>query len=137
VECGWFASPGQHSCKWIVDADNTIAETDETNNTKSFTFTPVVPTTLPQKLQNPMGGVPFHDWTFVNYVDVNPKPRSIHGFSRGSFQYDGHDAQDINCPTLPGWIRGFPSTRLPNGTVEAVVDGKFDRNTVWAGQPPN
>jgi len=24
-----------------------------------------------------------------------------------------------------------------NGTVEAVVDGKFDRNTVWAGQPPN
>src|SRR5207249_2646620 len=86
TECGWYASPGQHSVQVTVDADNTIAETDETNNTKSFSFSPIAPTTLPQKLLNPMGGVPFHDWVFFNYVDVDPTG-GVADFRGGPFTY--------------------------------------------------
>jgi hypothetical protein len=49
-----------------------VAEVDETNNTlnPNLTFTPVAPTTLPNKFLNPMGGVLFHDWVIGNYLDA-------------------------------------------------------------------
>src|SRR5262249_19573781 len=59
---GWFAAPGVLTVVVTVDADNSIAETDETDNTRTFTFTPTSATDLPQKFITPLGFTPFQDW---------------------------------------------------------------------------
>jgi murein DD-endopeptidase MepM/ murein hydrolase activator NlpD len=137
-QCGWYASPGQHSAQVIIDADNTVAETNELNNTKAtpLLFTPVAPTTLPQKLLNPMGGVPFHDWRFSNYVDVDPSS-GFKDFQGGTIAYDGHDAHDIGITNFARMDAGIPEYAAADGVVEQTQDGNFDRNNTRGSRPAN
>src|SRR5262249_12303747 len=87
---GWFAAPGTHTVTVTVDADNSVAETNEADNTRTFTFTPASATDLPQKFVTPLGGTPFQTWGIVNYLDVDPRAGSARAFRGGPYQYDGH-----------------------------------------------
>jgi murein DD-endopeptidase MepM/ murein hydrolase activator NlpD len=137
-QCGWYASPGQHSAQALIDADNTVAESNEANNTRAnpLLFTPVAPTTLPQKLLNPLGGVPFHDWRFSNYVDVDPTS-GIKDFQGGTIAIDGHTAHDIGGPNFTRMDQGVPEYAAADGVVEDTQDGNFDRNTISGSRPAN
>lgn len=137
-QCGWFASPGQHSAQVILDADNAIAETNESNNTLATprVFTAVAPTTLPQKFVNPLGGVPFHDWRFSAYVDVDPSS-SFRDFQGGTIAYDGHLGQDIGVVNFARMDHGIPEYAAADGVVEQMQDGNFDRNDTRGSRPAN
>jgi murein DD-endopeptidase MepM/ murein hydrolase activator NlpD len=138
VRCGWFASPGSHTAQVILDADNTVAETSDTNNSLAtpLSFSPVAPTTLPQKFLNPLGGVPYHDWAFVNYYDVDTSA-GIKDYQGGPFSYDGHNGHDITLPNFARMDAGIPEYAAADGTVQAVADGNFDRNTDSPNVPVN
>jgi autotransporter-associated beta strand protein len=135
---GWFASPGAHTVEVTLDADNSVAEVDESNNTLTppITFTSTPPTTLPQKFLNPLGGVMFHDWAFVNYYDVDVTS-GIEDFQGGPYAYDGHNGHDITLPNFARMDAGIPICAAADGIVESVSDGNFDRNTAQGSQPAN
>ena len=135
---GWFASPGTHIVQVRLDADNSVTEIDETNNTltQAITFTPVRPTTLPEKFINPLGGVPYQDWSFINYYDVDPTS-GARDFEGGPYAYDGHNGHDITLPNFARMDAGIPIYAAADGVVESVVDGNFDRNMEALNQAEN
>ena len=51
---GWYASPGEHTVHVRLDPDNTVIESNESDNNLTFTFTPVVATDLMQKFAWPV-----------------------------------------------------------------------------------
>ena len=95
---GWFATAGSHTVEVTIDPAHTVAETSYSDNSTSFSFSPVQPTTLPQKLILPIAGVPFQSWSVVNYIDVNPLAGVANDYRGGSFVYDGHDGYDLVLP---------------------------------------
>lgn len=128
---GWFATPGSHTVQVTVDPAHTVAETSYSDNTLSFNFTPVQPTTLPQKLALPIGGVPFQSWSVVNYIDVNPLPGQATDYRGGGFTYDGHDGYDLVLPDFAQMDAGMPVFAAASGTITQVIDGNFDRQTAF------
>src|SRR5262249_3927676 len=134
---GWFAAPGAHTVTVTVDADNSVAETNESDNTRTFTFTPASATDLPQKFIIPLGGTPFQTWGIVNYLDVDPRAGSARDFRGGPYQYDGHTGIDMTLADFASMDAGVPVFAAAAGTVVAVHDGEFDRNTTTNGSPAN
>ncbi|HJQ25162.1 MAG TPA: C25 family cysteine peptidase, partial [Blastocatellia bacterium] len=134
---GWFATSGTHTIAVTLDADNSVAENDETNNTSSVNFTTASPTTLPNKLLFPLGGTAFKDWSIINYVDVNPTPVTFNDYLGGTFAYDSHNGHDLTLANFARMDAGIPIYAAAAGTVTQAVDGSFDRNTVGLGQPAN
>jgi hypothetical protein len=134
---GWFASPGSHTVVVTVDPAHTVAETTYADNSTTFTFAPVQPTTLPQKLALPISGVPFQSWSVVNYIDVNPLSGQANDYRGGSFVYDGHDGYDLVLPDFARMDAGVPVVAAASGTITQVVDGNFDRQTAFTGDPAN
>ncbi len=134
---GWFASPGTHNVQVTLDALGTVAESNESDNTASFTFSPTTPS-LPQKLIWPIEGTPYLETAVSNYVDVDPLS-GIEDFAGGSVSYNGHNAWDIGPAdfTFAEQDAGMELYAAADGTVTDVHDGEFDRNTVWQGQPAN
>lgn len=126
---GWWLGPGSHTIVVTVDGANQIGESNESDNTITFNVTPVEPTSLPQKFAIPLGGVPFGDWSIVNYADVDPRSGSTADFRGGPFQYDGHDAWDVTLPNFTQMDAGTPDIAAADGVVSQVVDGNFDRET--------
>jgi hypothetical protein len=124
---GWMATPGSHSVTVSAIDNNQVTE-----STNSFTFSTAAPTTLPQKFIFPLGGIPFQDWTIINYVDVDPTS-GVHDFRGGPDTYNGHNGIDIGLPNFPRMDAGAPIFAAAAGTVVAVADGNFDRNTVTSG----
>jgi hypothetical protein len=131
VRGGWYASPGSHSATVTLDTDNSVDEVDETNNTLTnpITFSPVSPTTLPEKFINPLGGEPFVDWSVTNYVDVDPRSDVLEDFQGDIYTYDRHSGHDLSIPNFAHMDVGLPIYAAADGTVISVSDGNFDRNT--------
>lgn len=135
---GWYASPGTHTVTVTVDGLNSIAETDETDNTITFDFSPVAPTTLPELFIWPMGGDPMRDWTVVNYNDVDPRSGINIDYQGGPYQYDGHNAFDLTLPNFARMDAGVvPVYAAAAGVVTVVQDGYFDRETSANSNPAN
>ncbi|MFO0877627.1 MAG: peptidoglycan DD-metalloendopeptidase family protein [Gemmataceae bacterium] len=132
-----YASPGPHAVSITVDGGGAVAESNETDNTLTASFTPVLPSDLPQKFTFPVAGVPHRDYSINNYVDVDPRTGSRADFRGGPFQYDGHDAIDVGPATFSDQDRGLPVLAAAAGTVTAVTDGYFDRQPSSNPQPGN
>lgn len=138
-QCGWYATPGSHTVESVtLDADNSVAEANETNNALApdITFVAAPQTTLPQKLLFPMGGVQQYDWSITNYYDMDPTG-GIKDFRQGGYSYDGHTGFDIVLPNFARMDMGVPVYAAADGLVGNVQDGNFDRNTEWLGRPGN
>jgi hypothetical protein len=134
---GWFAAAGSHTVTVTVDPAQTVAETTYSDNSTTFTFSPVQETTLPQKLALPIGGVPFQSWSVVNYIDVNPLVGQANDYEGGSFVYDGHDGYDFVLPDFAAMDAGMPVFAAAAGTITQVEDGNFDRQTAFNSDPAN
>ena len=133
----WFASPGQHTVTVTVDPDQSVAETTYADNTYTFNFTPVSAPDLPHKFITPLGGTPFQTWGIVNYVDVNPLSPGYADFMGGDYTYDGHTGHDMTLANFASMDAGVPDYAAAAGTVVAVQDGNYDRNTSFNSSPAN
>lgn len=123
------ATPGAHSIQAVVDNGSTLAETNESDNSITFSFTPGGPTNLPSKFQFPILGDQGKDWFINNHVDVNPDPGIAHDFTGGTMVYDGHDAWDIGVPAgFRSMDSGVGVYAVAGGVVKDVVDGNVDRH---------
>ncbi len=134
---GWFATPGSHTVEVTVDPAHTVSESSYSDNSTSFTFSPVEPATLPQKLAVPIAGTPFQTWSIVNYVDVNPLPGQANDYRGGHFTYDNHDGYDFMLPDFGRMDGGVPVFAAAAGTITQVQDGNFDRQTAFSSAPAN
>ena len=76
--------------------------------------------------QTPIGGVPYQDWTIVNYVDLEPGS-SIEDFRGGNYTYNGHNAIDFTLPHFEAMDSGVPIYASLPGTVTRVSDVYPDR----------
>jgi murein DD-endopeptidase MepM/ murein hydrolase activator NlpD len=134
----WFASPGTHFVTVALDPDNTVAETNEGDNARTFLFTPVTATDFPHKLITPIGGTPFQTWGILNYVDVNTLGNgNLNDYTGNHYTYDGHNGWDILLPNFGAMDAGVPEYAAAAGTVVDVQDGNFDRNTAATNPPSN
>ena len=120
----------------VVDPTHAVTGADESKTTFSFSFSPQAPTSLPGKFINPLG-TQQSDWTIVNYVDVNPLPVSYADFDGGPFTYDGHSGIDMTLANFAHMDAGYPVYAALGGTVIAVQDGNFDRDTAFSTNPAN
>ncbi len=86
-----------------------------------------------QDFVSPMGGIPYQDWTIVNYVDLDPSS-GIVDWMGGGYSYNGHNAIDYTLPNFAAMDRGVDVYAAREGTVTAVHDGEYDR---WSRVNPN
>jgi ELWxxDGT repeat protein len=128
---GWFASPGVHN------VTVSVAPVTYLTTSKSFSFTPVSAPDLPAKFLTPLGGTPFQTWGIVNYVDVNPLTPAFQDYNGGNYTYDGHTGHDMTLSNFGLMDDGVPDYAAAAGTVVAVQDGNFDRNTASSNAPAN
>ncbi|HEY1376237.1 MAG TPA: peptidoglycan DD-metalloendopeptidase family protein [Gemmataceae bacterium] len=126
---GWYAAPGTHTVTVTVDGANAVAETNETDNSITFTITTVPPSDLPSKFLRPISGTLNKDWAINNYADVDPRPGIAADYRGGPFQYDSHDAIDAQPWGFDRMDAGMPIYAAADGVVTEVLDGQFDRNT--------
>jgi murein DD-endopeptidase MepM/ murein hydrolase activator NlpD len=131
---GWYATPGNHTVTVQLDGYNTVAETNETDNAITFSFS-TISATLPQKLAWPIDGEPFSDVNFTNYVDLDPTA-GIRDYQNGIASYDGHDAWDIGPWNFQAQDAGIRLYAAADGIVTAVNDGAYDRQTAWLSPAP-
>lgn len=117
-----------------VDSTNTVAESDENDNSGSAPFTPVqLP--LPSTFTQPLGGVGFRDYGFVNYTDPITAPSAFADYRGGPYTYDGHSGIDMTFPSFRDMDEGTPIFAAAAGTVLYVDDGWDDRNTTSFNNP--
>lgn len=134
---GWIAAPGTHTLEITLDKNNAIAETDESDNTGTFTFSTVAPTTLPQKLLWPLAPSQANQFGVVNYIDNDPRSGTQFDYVDGPYVYDGHNGIDITVGNFPQMDAGLPLYASAAGTVTAVVDGNYDREITGNSNPAN
>jgi subtilase family serine protease len=93
----WEAQGGTHVIKAVADSNNQVAESDETNNTKTFTLSPVAPDLVIESIswspETPSRG---DSVTFS--VVIKNQGSSEAGFSRIHFFIDGNSRgyQDVS-----------------------------------------
>jgi murein DD-endopeptidase MepM/ murein hydrolase activator NlpD len=121
---GWYASPGQHTVTVSIDPDN------YGSNALSFGFTPVTADDLPQKFINPIGGTPFQTWDITTYPDVDARAGSFADYTGGHITFDGETGHDLALANFTAMDAGVPDVAAADGTVVAVQDGNYDRNTM-------
>jgi murein DD-endopeptidase MepM/ murein hydrolase activator NlpD len=134
---GTYASPGTRTLTIVLDPDNRVAETDESDNSITFEVMPVLPTNLPMKFQTPIGRRANVDWAINNYADVDPRSNVAADFRNGPFQYEGHNAIDAGPWGFAGQDQGIPILAAADGVVDAMQDGYFDRETSMGNRPGN
>jgi hypothetical protein len=125
---GWFASPGPHNVAV------TVTPTTYGTTTQSFSFTPITAPDLPAKFLTPLGGTPFRTWNISTYVDVDPRGGSLADYTGGTITYDCHTGHDLALADFAAMDAGVPVYAAAAGTVVAVQDGAYDRNTSFSGQ---
>jgi hypothetical protein len=77
---------------------------------------------------NPIAGMPYQDWTVVNYVDA--VAGSGEGDYRGGdYTYNSHRGIDFTLANFAKMDQGIAVYAAAAGRVIAVHDGEFDRNT--------
>jgi peptidase M23-like protein len=91
-----------------------------------------------QLFVSPIGGMPYEDWTIVNYVDLNPSGGAL-DYRGGNYTYDGHNAIDYTLANFAAMDAGVPVYAAAAGTVIYTHDGEFDRcsRTTVCGNFPN
>ncbi|MFL5327603.1 MAG: peptidoglycan DD-metalloendopeptidase family protein [Gemmataceae bacterium] len=135
---GWWIGSTAWSVTVTVDPDNTLAETNENDNTSTFIVTPVAPVGLPSgKFIMPIGHVANQDWGIYNYADVNPATPTLADYGGGTWTYDGHDAIDAGPWSFDKMDAGFPIVAAADGTVAQMADGNFDRENTGPNNPAN
>ncbi len=133
----WVVTPGFHTVTAMIDANNTVAESNELDNNLAFGFTPITFQSIygSSKFITPLAGTPFQDWTIINYVDLDSRPNITRDYTGGHRTYDGQGGLDM---TLTGYQTpdrffsmdvGVPEYAAADGVVIAAHDGEFDRNT--------
>jgi murein DD-endopeptidase MepM/ murein hydrolase activator NlpD len=80
-----------------------------------------------QDFLSPIGGVPYIDWTIVNYVDLDDEDGQIRDWAGGGFTYDGHYGIDYTLPNFAAMDKGVTVHAVAAGLVIAMRDGEFDR----------
>lgn len=78
-----------------------------------------------QPFVTPLGGIPYQDWTIVNYVDL--AAGGIRDYRGGEYTYDGHNAIDFTLPHFAAMDAGITVNAAAAGTVIAAHDDEFDR----------
>lgn len=127
IRSGWYATAGTHQVEVFVDADNQIAEDDETDNKFSFTVS-TVSGTPSFKLQWPLEGSIQQDNYITNFHDVDLSS-GISDYRGGPYAYDGHSAWDIGPGHFSDMDEGVDVYAAAAGTVTEIHDGEFDRQT--------
>ncbi len=135
-----YAEAGSHSVRVILDPFDQITETNESDNSWTFSFSPVRAGNLPQKLSPVVEGSAGVDWRVMNFADLDPRPGFLRDYRGGKFTYDtptfGHDALDIGLADFSAADEGMPVLAAADGIVEAINDGAFDRNKGFAYPEP-
>jgi hypothetical protein len=80
----------------------------------------------------PIAGVPYQDWTIVNYLDLGGGT----DYYGGNYTYGGHTGLDFTLPNFAAMDRGVAVYAAAGGTVIYAHDGEFDRNTAENQQSP-
>ena len=80
----------------------------------------------PPYFVTPLGGVPYEDWTIVNFVDLDSSSGLL-DWNGGTYVYNGHDAIDITLANFAKMDAGVPILAAAAGVVTQVQDGFFDR----------
>lgn len=70
---GWYSGTAPFEITVTLDPFNQIAETNESDNTRTITVTPVAPADLPMKFLQPIELTPNRDWSIKNYADIDPR----------------------------------------------------------------
>ncbi len=86
-----------------------------------------------QSFVSPIGGIPYQDWTIVNYTDLDAG-NGVLDWNSGDYTYDGHDAIDFTLPNFAAMDAGVPVYAAKGGEVSDVHDGEYDR---WSRVDPN
>jgi murein DD-endopeptidase MepM/ murein hydrolase activator NlpD len=128
---GWYAAPGTHNVTVTIDP------TTYGTTSRSFSFTPVSAADLPREFVIPLGGTPFQTWGFANYVDVDPRSPTLADYTGGPYTYDGHTGHDMTLANFGSQDDGVPVYAAAAGTVVALHDGEYDRNTAASNLPGN
>ena len=133
---GWYAGAGTQLLEVIVDADSSIAEDDETDNTASASFTSA--TAVSPKLAWPLNSSVEQMSEFItSYADVDPLAGDAADFSGGVFADDGNIGWDIGPAHFTEQDAGIEVLASADGTVAEIQDGQFDRNTTGGSGPGN
>lgn len=134
---GWYAAPGTHTWSATLDINDTIFETNETDNAASVNVTTVAPSDLPQKFLRPIGYTLNQDWAVATYADVDPRPGVALDYNGGSVTTDGY----VGISGRPyGFNRmddGMPILAAADGVIMEIVDGNYDRNKAPNSDPGN
>jgi murein DD-endopeptidase MepM/ murein hydrolase activator NlpD len=132
---GLYARPGTRDVRIKLDPLNVVAESDEADNERVFSFTSAEPTP-PQKMLFPVGGVPQKDWAVTAYHDLNPLTGAAADYRGRQFTFDGNDALNIAASDFAGMDAGVDVLAALPGTVVEVRDGQFDRQYALYNPPP-
>jgi hypothetical protein len=124
---GWYATPGIHTIEVTLDADDDIAEDNETDNSTMFTVSTIA-AAPPVQLAWPVEGDIQQDSFITDYHDVDPTA-GVSDFAGGIYSTDGNDAWEIGVPHFEDQDAGVDILAAAAGTVVAVNDGEFDRQT--------
>ena len=135
VAGNWLMKPGSHTVKVELDSTNLVAESSEADNVKTFI---VIGGTFKsdytnQKFITPIAGIPYGNWTIVNYVDLD-SGSGFKDYKGGKRAYDGHNGIDYTLAgnqtnaRFIGMDVGVPLLAAADGVVTSIKDGFFDRN---------
>ena len=124
---GWYATPGTHTIEVILDADDDIAEDNETDNSTTFTVSTFA-AAPPVQFAFPVEGEIQQDSFITDYIDIDPTA-GVSDFAGGIYSTDGNDAWQIGVPHFEDQDAGVDVLAAAAGTVVAVNDGEFDRQT--------
>jgi len=116
IQGGWFAGPGEHRIEVTVDSANSVAETNETDNRFVINYSPQFPSTLTQKMVQPLAGAQNEDWAVRDYVDVDPRAQ-VRDYNGGNFSANRSTGIDIPVPNASEVDRGLPLFAAAPGVV--------------------
>lgn len=131
----WLMKPGPHSVTVQLDSTAKVAESSEADNVKTFSVTggTFKSAYANQKFITPIAGIPYGNWTIVNYVDLD-SGSGFKDYKGGKRAYDGHNGIDYTLAGMQtnarfiGMDVGVPLLAAADGVVTSIKDGFFDRN---------
>jgi murein DD-endopeptidase MepM/ murein hydrolase activator NlpD len=92
----------------------------------SFVMVGLASTASGQPFVSPIGGMPYVDWTIVNYSDLD-STEGIVDYRGGNYTYNGHNAIDYILANFAAMDAGVPVYAAADGTVLFAHDGEHDR----------
>jgi murein DD-endopeptidase MepM/ murein hydrolase activator NlpD len=125
----WFATPGQHTVSAKIDGGNSIAESNESDNTRSMAVSPGGITGPATRFLYPLSSKPARRYQVWNYVDVDPRPDAMEDYAGGPFVFHDHQGTDVGPRSFSWQDAGYPVLAVAPGIVTLVEDGEFDRET--------